>query len=231
MATQILFQDELAALPPATSGVPASSHLLDLGLPCPLACPGCSRVPSATALAPCAARLRAGARECTGDLRAVLYGGDPLLATELLEAFLTEAAKACASRGRRFVPLVLASGAALTRDRARALRRAGVAALQVLLEGNRERHDALHPAHGGGGSWDLILHALRHEREGLPVVVRTNAVRGDPQVERLATTLEREGLFEPPRPVLLVVGAPASYRDRARDLLRLVAAGRLAPGR
>ena len=41
--------------------------------------------------------------------------------------------------------------------------------------------------------------------------------------------LEREGLFEPPQPVLLLVGPAASYRERARDLLRLHASARFPP--
>ena len=227
--TQILYQDQLSALPAAVPGAATSTHLLDLALPCPLACNGCNRAQSEAALPQCAARLCTTAREASGDVRAVLYGGDPLLATESVEAFLTEAGQACGARGRRLVPLVLSSGAALTGSRARALRRAGVAGLQVSLDGTRERHDAVRPAHGGGGSWDTIVRALREEREGLPAVVRMHAVRGDPEVERLAEALEREGLFEPPQPVLLLVGPAASYRERARDLLRLHASARFPP--
>lgn len=220
----VVFQDDLPGLP---RGAETVTSLLDLGLPCELACPGCPRRDPAAGPAgvETARRQLRAATQAAAErrVRAVLFGGDPLGAPDAVEALVAEAREACARRGSALDVLLLSSGVRWDDRAAAALARSGTSALQVTLDGPRERHDALHPLRAGGGSFDLVLATLRRARGGAArLVARMNARPDDPEAPRLAAELERAGLFAGPSPVTLLVSPPAPYRSQAVELVRLV---------
>ena len=199
--------------------------LIDLGLPCHLACAACWRAtpPNLGGLSAARAHLLAAARSAPpGRLRAVFFGGDVFTTPHAFTALLADAAAACEEHGRVLEALVLSDGVDWSDATVRDLGRRGVRLVQVTLEGPAALHDRLRPLVSGSGSFVRIVESLVRHRGALPVVVRMNASADDEEVRRLVEVLEREGLFAGPNPVLLYVAPPAPYREQILDLLELV---------
>jgi uncharacterized protein len=199
--------------------------LIDLGLPCHLACTACWRTgaPNLGGLSAARSHLLAAARSAPpGRVRAVFFGGDVFTAPHAFTALVADAAAACEEHGRALESLVLSDGVDWSDAVVRDLGRHGVRLVQVTLEGSSPLHDRLRPLASGGGSFACILESLVQHRDALPVVVRMNASADDEEVGRLVDVLEREGLFAGPNPVLLYVAPPAPYREQVLDLLELV---------
>lgn len=223
MQPRIVYRDEVGTRR-GLADAQTATCLVDLGLPCPLACPVCWRGQRTApgGLASARAQLLAAAEAAPArDLRAVLYGGDPFAVPHAVSALLADASAACEEHGRAFDALVVSGGVGWSGRSVRDLARYGARLVQVTLEGRRELHDRLRPLAAGGGSFDPILASLAAHRSALPVVVRMNALRGDAEIDALAEVLERAGLFAPPGPVLLYVAPPAPYREQVLDLLAL----------
>ena len=229
MAIQIVQAGPLRDGSPA-EGPARETMLLDLALPCPLACVECPRRgarESPAALEVARHRLLSAVHEGgVRELRAVLYGGDPFLAFASVVPLLQEVGAACAGRGVRFEPFAISSGAAVSPEAVRAFHEAGLRCAMVNLAGPRELHDQLRPLRRrGGGSFERVLDGLRLARPpggaGLELVARlTVGAPDEPAVgevaEALAAALPGDG-----PPLTLLVGPPAAYRDQARELLAL----------
>ncbi|HEX7624851.1 MAG TPA: radical SAM protein [Anaeromyxobacteraceae bacterium] len=231
MPVDVVFRAELdrGRVQPAPE---TATCLVDLGLPCHLACPDCCREPAAPAALGSARQRLLGAAVAASPrrLRTVFYGGDVFTAPHAFAALLAEVGAECEVHGRELQALVLSDGVDWDRHRCQELARRGVACMQVTLDGPAELHDRLRPLATGGGSFQRILDSLRYQRDALPVVVRMNALPGDPAVETLAEVLERAGLFAEPNPIVLYVAPPALYREQVLDLLHLVDARGPRPG-
>ena len=224
MAQRVVFRDELRAgqEPPAPR---TATCLVDLGLPCHVACTACWRGGLVSPGGLAAARsllLSAASAAPPGRLRAVFFGGDVFTVPHAFTALLADAEAACDEHGRDFDAIVFSDGVSWTPQVVRELVRRRVRLVQVVLEGTRQLHDRVRPLAGGGGSFDPILASLRDHRGALPVVVRMNALPGEGEVGALAEALEREGLFAEPNPVQLYVAPPAPYRQQVLELLELV---------
>lgn len=224
---RVLFHAE-QPIPPSGPVPGRATRLVDLGFPCALACPRCEHAPFAQSYHRARRRLleAAGSPEVR-ELRAGFYGGDPLALPRSFEALLEEVHYECTRRGRSFQAVALSTGMRWSAD---ALRRAcglGVGAVQVVLDGPPELHDARHPSreHGAGGSFARIVETLKYDRGDAAVVVRTDASLGPEAVEDLANRLDDEGLFAEPNPVTLLVAEHAPYPVQARDLLELAIDG------
>lgn len=223
MARRVVLREELAAHPPPSAARTATC-IVDLRLPCHLACTACWRPapPSLGGLAAARSQLLAAATAAPeGRLRAVFFGGDVFAAPHAVAGLLADACGACEEHGRGLDALVLSDGVGWTDAAVADLVRRGVRLAQVTLDGRAALHDRLHPLTGGGGSWEPIVASLAEHRGPLQVVVRMNADADDPEVEALADALEARGLFAGPNPVLLYVAPPAPYREQVRDLLEL----------
>jgi hypothetical protein len=220
MPVNVVFRAELDR-GPARPAPETATCLVDLGLPCHLACLDCCREPAAMGSARrrlLGAALAASPRR----LRAVFYGGDVFTMPHAFAALLADLGAACGVHGRELQALVLSDGVGWDRHLCQELARRGVACMQVTLDGPAELHDRLRPLATGGGSFKRILDSLRYQRDAMPLVVRMNALPGDPAVEALAEVLEGAGLFAEPNPIVLYVAPPAPYRDQVLDLLQLV---------
>lgn len=96
-----------------------------------------------------------------------LTGGEPLLWPDL-----ERLVEACASSGFRVS--ILTNGTLLDRKAARALAAAGVAAVQVSLEGPRDVHDKVR----GDGAFERALEGVKHlQAAGLPVTLNATLSR------------------------------------------------------
>src|SRR6266568_1841147 len=231
MPTNVVFRADLD-LGRAQPARATATCLVDLGLPCRIACVDCCREPAAPAAMASARQRLLGAALATSPrrLRAVFYGGDVFTVPHAFAALLTDVGAECEARGREFQALVLSDGVAWDLPLCRELARRGTSCMQVTLEGPAELHDRLRPLASGGGSFQRILDSLRYERDAVPVVVRMNALPGDRAVDSLAAVLEGAGLFAGPNPIVLFVAPPAPYREQVLDLLALVDARGPRPG-
>lgn len=224
MPARIAFVKAVGASPLALAR-DRESFLLDLALPCELACERCERRairPWKGALESARRRLLLAARQDDiRSMRVVFYGGEPLAAADALCSLLSELHSTCRERGASLEADLLSPGTGFTKERCRALAACGLGRAQVTLEGPRERHDRLRPLVGGGGSHDRILAGLKLAVEELDLVVRLPVPQGDPVVEATLGELGSLNLLEGRHPVLLLVGPWASYREEAKELLAL----------
>ena len=224
MGPRIVFREKLPGWPERAAPRTATC-LVDLGLPCHLACTACWRAtpPNLGGLAAARSHLLAAASSAPpGRLRAVFFGGDVFTAPHAFSALLAEAGAACEEHGRELEALALSDGVDWSDEVVRDIAWRGVRLAQVTLDGRAELHDRQRPLAAGGGSFGRILESIEHHRGALPIVVRMNASADDVEVDALAKVLDRAGLFDGSNPVLLYVAPPTPYREQVLELLELV---------
>ncbi|MBN8608223.1 MAG: radical SAM protein [Caulobacterales bacterium] len=110
------------------------------------------------------------------QLHLSFFGGEPLIAADIVEDISTAAHVAL---GARYTGSVTTNGALLTIERARALREVGVRAYQISLDGVAEAHDATRRRANGAGTFAQIwanLIALRESDLDVDVVLRLHAL-------------------------------------------------------
>ncbi len=92
------------------------------------------------------------------------FGGEPLLAWELIQDVISYAEGLAAQRrkGRQFH--ITTNGTLITPEKARYLRQHNVSLL-VSLDGPKQIHDAARPTKKDGGSFDLTMRGLRHLKD------------------------------------------------------------------
>ncbi len=114
-------------------------------------------------------------------LRVEWFGGEPLLAPDVIEALSGRLMRICEERGISYSASVITNGYLLTPDIAEMLGRVKVEQIQVTLDGLGSVHDATRRLAGGGPSFEQITDNLR--RPGLPfkVMVRHNVHEGNLQ--------------------------------------------------
>lgn len=119
-------------------------------------------------------------------LRVTWFGGEPLLAPDVIESLSALLARAANARGATYEADIITNGYLLTGDVAALLKRAHVTRAQVTLDGIGGAHDATRHLAGGEGTFARIVENL--SRPGLPlaVKVRHNVHEGNrAQVEPL----------------------------------------------
>ncbi len=202
---------------------PRLKALLDLGFPCNLTCGGCARGrqrgrPNRAAPLAVADRL-AGlvAETAAGAASLVLFGGEPLLDTDVVVACSARVRDACARDGCGYDATVITNATLLDGFGARRLSRAGVTTLQVTLPvgaraASRSSLDQQRFAR--------ILRSIREARAELDVLVRFEVDGAEDLREALSTVrvLEREGMLASPHPAAVLLGPRASYAAQARAL-------------
>jgi sulfatase maturation enzyme AslB (radical SAM superfamily) len=224
----VVREDELRAMPDARRlpGAPGwLSCLVDLGMPCNLACAGCPDRRRRAAFAgdeshALGAQLVRRAREgAARRLDVAFFGGEPLLDAEVVTRLSGGIRDGCAADGIAYRGIVVTNGTVLAAVGPRPLVDAGLDRVQITLEGPAARHDAVRRTRTGEGTFRRILDNLHAARAGLDVVVRTSARGRD--LQRLVAILDREGLFAPPSPVAIFAAPPAPYPAQVRDLFKL----------
>lgn len=121
------------------------------------------------------------------DLRFSWFGGEPLLAKDIVLRLSRHAQKVCASVGTRFRGGLTTNAYLLTKDLAADLLGCGQDFFQITLDGWRDVHDEVRKRADGKGTFDRIwrnLLEMRNLSQSFEVVVRIH-VRRDNQ-ENLA---------------------------------------------
>jgi len=92
----------------------------------------------------------------------VWYGGEPLLAIDLIEVISTRVLEICRKNNVSFKADMVTNGYLLTDENVRKLIECEVKTIQVTLDGDREVHDSRRFLDEKKGSFDGILSNLRN---------------------------------------------------------------------
>lgn len=156
------------------------------------------------------------------QLHLSFFGGEPLIATDIVEEIAGAANTAMCGRAA-YSGSVTTNGALLTSERARALRTVGVRAYQISLDGIAEAHDATRKRANGAGTFDQIwanLLALRDTALDIEIVLRLHALPSNlVSLHALVDLIRAE--FSDPRFSIIVkpVGRWGGPNDASLDIL------------
>ncbi len=106
----------------------------------------------------------------TKALHVTWFGGEPLLAPDVIEALSTRLMALAEERGCTYNASIVTNGYLLTRENAAMLKAAKVGSIQVTIDGLEATHDATRHLAGGGATFERIVDNLCNVR--LPGVVR-----------------------------------------------------------
>jgi uncharacterized protein len=132
-----------------------------------------------------------------GKLGVTWYGGEPLLAPQVIENLSREFIRICDERNANYSAGIITNGYLLDEDNMELLRRCEVGFAQVTIDGPREIHDKRRPLKSGGGTYERIIENLMRlpEDSGLRIAVRINVdKRNGAHVEQLLQELQMLGM-------------------------------------
>lgn len=105
------------------------------------------------------------------------FGGEPLLALDVIEHIATCARQICAEHGVAYSSEMTTNGFLLDSDRLARCIGSGITRYQITLDGPAITHNTTRIRVNGGGTFDRILASLRNMRDhahGFHVVIRVN---------------------------------------------------------
>jgi len=104
------------------------------------------------------------------------YGGEPLLALDIIEKFQQGTAELCAKFGiKRETDPMITNGYLLDEKTAQRLKQMGIGSLQLTLDGNRDHHDRRRVLPNGSGTFRRVREAIDIARTTFPrIAVRIN---------------------------------------------------------
>ena len=108
------------------------------------------------------------------DLKITWFGGEPLLATDVIESLSERLIALVDERGGSYDAGIITNGYLLTQDVADMLARMRISMLQVTLDGLAPSHNATRPLAGGGPTFERIVSNLRNITFDFDVLVRHN---------------------------------------------------------
>ncbi len=125
------------------------------------------------------------------NLGVVWYGGEPLLATDVIEA-LTERIRGFVKlRGGKYNASIVTNGYYLNQDNIDLLVKCGVTSAQVTLDGVGRSHDSTRHLANGKGTYETICRNLMENNIPFEVKIRHNIHKGNyDQMEPLRTRVE-----------------------------------------
>ena len=125
------------------------------------------------------------------------FGGEPLLRPDPLVRMSARLARLCTFRGVSYGSCVITNGTLLTEDMARDLRKAGVHAARITIDGPRDVHDTLRPTAGGRGSFDEVLRGVEIARHHFDTAIGVNLSKANVRsVPALLDELARRDLTD-----------------------------------
>ncbi|MGW3410474.1 TIGR04463 family radical SAM/SPASM RiPP maturase [Streptomyces sp. NPDC000888] len=109
-------------------------------------------------------------------LHVAWYGGEPLLAREVIESLSQRMISLCTKRSITYDAMIVTNGHQLNTDVARSLHRNRVGTAQITLDGAAEYHDKRRALLGGQGTFQRIVTNLRRIVEEVPlrITIRIN---------------------------------------------------------
>ncbi len=133
-----------------------------------------------------------------GTLLVCWYGGEPLLALDIIEELTGKMRQICEKKGVTYNADMITNGYLLTEENALRLTECGVSKIQITLDGDRNNHDKRRFLRGGKGTFDVIwknIVNLKQFGEQLTVSVRVNVDGNNPSALReISQKVQQEGL-------------------------------------
>lgn len=135
------------------------------------------------------------------SLNVTWYGGEPLLALDLILHLTSTLSGLCESLKRPFNAGLVTNGYLMTEQVVASLIGIGIRSAQVTVDGPREVHDARRRLKNGGGTYDTIMANLAKitPDSGMQVAIRINIDRRNrPAIPRLLYDLAERGFNRRP---------------------------------
>lgn len=128
--------------------------------------------------------------EPKGTFGVTWYGGEPLLAPQIIEKLTKEFIRICDEKEASYHAGIITNGYLLDEKNLELLKRCRVTFAQVTIDGPREVHDKRRCLKSGGGTYDRIMKNLLRipEDSGLRIAIRINVDKRNEG--RLAELLE-----------------------------------------
>ncbi len=129
-------------------------------------------------------------------LHVAWYGGEPLLASAIIESLSDQLIETCQRHGIAYGAMIVTNGYRLDRAMAKSLHDRRVGFAQVTLDGPSDYHDCRRSTLGGGGTFDRIIKNLREviDNTGLRIDVRINIdARNAADIDGLLVFLAERG--------------------------------------
>ena len=143
------------------------------------------------------------------------FGGEPLLAPEIIEALSKRLIALCEAKGARYSASIITNGYLLTQENADLLYRCKVESAQITLDGVGEAHDKTRHLKGGGATFERITDNLRNVKLNFRVSIRHNVHNGNfGEIESLRGFVEELARASGNK---LVYYPAAVYRNDASD--------------
>ena len=102
------------------------------------------------------------------------FGGEPLLAPDIIASLSERLMVAAAEHGAQYHARIITNGYLLSQETADLLERASVEKAQITLDGLGPRHNATRHLAGGGPTFDRIAENLRTVKLPFSVIIRHN---------------------------------------------------------
>lgn len=110
------------------------------------------------------------------------YGGEPLLAIEIIEKMTKSLLEICEEKNVKYSADIITNGYLLTSDVAKKLVVCKISQVQITLDGDEETHNNRRPLSDGGETYKTIwnnLLALQEYRNQIKVALRINVDKGN----------------------------------------------------
>ncbi|MCL2840316.1 MAG: SPASM domain-containing protein [Defluviitaleaceae bacterium] len=146
------------------------------------------------------------------------YGGEPLMALDIVERMSKSFLDICEENGIAYNSNIITNGYLLTRENAELLKKLQVSSMQVTIDGNKDMHDQRRPLIDGFGTFDTILGNLLESKDILPPVsIRVNVDKYNvKQAEDVMSLLSKLNLLDKVKPYLGKVNPDNNTYDASK---------------
>lgn len=135
-----------------------------------------------------------------GDLHINWYGGEPLLALDIIDKMSKQILQICDKKKIKYNAEIITNGYLLTEDVVENLLKNEIHKIQITLDGNKETHDQRRPLLNGKGTYDVIwenLSRLKKYRDKLWIALRVNVDKNNEEaVYEVERQVELQGMDE-----------------------------------
>jgi uncharacterized protein len=140
--------------------------------------------------------------EGINELEIDWFGGEPLLAREIIQDISCRLKKVAAQHGATFRSTMATNGTLIDRAVVEMLGEIEMEELQITLDGSEEVHNARRPTAGGKPSFGAVVRGIQLASESLRVLVRINVSRDTvDDAWAVLDLLDNEGCFQSGRDV------------------------------